>query len=82
MKQIVKEIEEKEEQLREAAAKLEIDRQSYERELAERQNTLDTISRRVGAQEERALKLQQEERWSAALEESLDTASNYMLCFQ
>lgn len=72
--QIIKEIEGREEQLREAAAKLEIDRKNYERELADRQNTLDQISRGVTAQEERALKLQQEERWCSALEESLDTA--------
>ncbi|KAM3911358.1 centriolin isoform 1-T2 [Leptodactylus fuscus] len=68
LKQIMKECEGQEEQLREATAQLETDRQNYERELAERQNNLDMISQRVLVQEQRSLKLQQEERWSEALE--------------
>ncbi|XP_075690697.1 centriolin isoform X2 [Rhinoderma darwinii] len=74
LKQMTKEIERQEEHLREAAEKLEIDRQNYERELSDRQNALDVMTRAVRAQEERALKLQQEEMWCRALEESLDTA--------
>ncbi|XP_066436397.1 centriolin isoform X2 [Eleutherodactylus coqui] len=74
LKQITQDITGREEQLRVAAAQLENDRQNYERELSEQRNTLEMIAESVRAQEERAMRLAQEERWCSALEESLDTA--------
>ncbi|XP_073496917.1 centriolin isoform X2 [Phyllobates terribilis] len=74
LKQILTEIEGRDGELREAAARLENDRQNYKREVSDQQNALDMMAQRISAQEERALKLQQEERWGAALEESLHAA--------
>ncbi|XP_073414953.1 centriolin isoform X2 [Dendrobates tinctorius] len=74
LKQIMIEIESRDNELREAAARLEIDRQNYKREVSDQQSALDKMAQRISAQEERALKLQQEERWGAALEESLHAA--------
>ncbi|XP_077140964.1 centriolin [Ranitomeya variabilis] len=74
LKKIMTEIESRDSELREAAARLEIDRQKYKREVSDQQSALDMMARRIRAQEERALKLQQEERWGAALEESLQAA--------
>ncbi|XP_075188516.1 centriolin-like [Anomaloglossus baeobatrachus] len=78
LKQLMKEMEDQDGHIREAAARLERERQNYEKEVSQQQNALDVIARRVSAQEERAQQLQQEERWSAALEESLNTARSLL----
>ncbi|MEE6505076.1 hypothetical protein FKM82_005434 [Ascaphus truei] len=71
LKQIIKDIECEEEQLKESTAKLKDHKQAFEWELANRQNTLELMSSKVNHLEERALKLQQEEKGSSALEETL-----------
>ncbi|KAG8447548.1 hypothetical protein GDO86_014884 [Hymenochirus boettgeri] len=71
LKQILKEIEGQEAQLRESAANMKDQKQSLEWELTNKQNTLEMMNTKVNALEERAFKLQQEEKWSSALEETL-----------
>ncbi|KAM4696024.1 centriolin-like [Rhinophrynus dorsalis] len=71
LQQIQKDAECQGEQLKDATSKLKEHKQTLEWELANRQDALEMVTSRVKALEERALKLQQEEKWSAALEESL-----------
>ncbi|XP_075041774.1 centriolin isoform X2 [Mixophyes fleayi] len=78
LKQTMKDIEGQEEKLREAAAAHEDEREKYERELSHRQSALDAMSAKVSAMEKRALKLQQEEKWCSALEESLASTRHHL----
>ncbi|KAM4664596.1 centriolin [Discoglossus pictus] len=71
LKQIRRDIEHEEEQLRESFAKLQDHKQTYEWELTNRQNTLEMLNTKVNTLEDRATKLQHEEKWSGALEETL-----------
>ncbi|XP_053328761.1 centriolin isoform X2 [Spea bombifrons] len=71
LKQIMKEMEHQEEHLKASAAKLRDHKQTMEWELANRQNALELVTSKVKELEERALKLQQEEKWSLALQEAL-----------
>ncbi|KAM8934304.1 centriolin [Pelodytes ibericus] len=64
LKQIIKDTQRQEEELREQ-------KQAWDWELANRQNTLELVTSKVTILEERAQTLQQEEKRSTALEESL-----------
>ncbi|KAE8582478.1 hypothetical protein XENTR_v10020136 [Xenopus tropicalis] len=71
LKQVLRDLDIQEQQLKESTAKLKEHRQALEWELANRKTSLEMLNSKVNALEERALQLQQEEKWSAALEESL-----------
>lgn len=73
----MKDIEHQEEQLRASAARLEDQKQKYEHELSNQDNTLERIKSKVLALEEHAHKLQQEKRWCGDLEESLAKARKF-----
>ncbi|XP_072288034.1 centriolin isoform X2 [Pyxicephalus adspersus] len=78
VKQIMKDIDHQEEQLKASAARLDDQRQKYEWELSNQQNTLDGINAKILKLEEHAQKLQQENRWCEDLEESLAGARHLL----
>ncbi|KAM5145706.1 centriolin [Mantella aurantiaca] len=78
LKLIMKDIEHQEEQLRTSTARLEDQRQKYEREISNQQDFLERINAKVLALEEHAQKLQHEERWCGDLEESLASARHLL----
>ncbi|CAH2316659.1 centriolin isoform X1 [Pelobates cultripes] len=78
LKQIMKDAECQEDQLRESTAKLMDHKQTVEWELANRQNMLEVLASKVNVLEERALKLQEEEKWCLALEDSLNNTKHQL----
>ncbi|XP_029466666.1 centriolin isoform X2 [Rhinatrema bivittatum] len=78
LQQVRKDVDQEKETLEETLTKLKDQKQVLEWELANQENSLEQLTAKVAILEERALKLQQEEKWCTTLEEAL-TETKYQL---
>nr|XP_033817320.1 centriolin isoform X2 [Geotrypetes seraphini] len=78
LQRVRKDAEHEREELEEMALRLKDQKQALEWELANQENSLEQLTAKVTTLEERASKLQQEEKWCTELEETL-TDTKYQL---